>query len=146
MIEIIFLILSSILGMVFMSIPKMTPTPTPTPSKPVKRVRFNLSHAQTNHITSELMRQKAELSRNNFPGNVPPRNFLGKSFPEKSALVRAPPSGPPQTNRRSPGGTPERRGEARERHDALRDVQAERGRYHGLHGSLGPLPCRVSDR
>ena len=48
----------------------MTPTPTPKPIiKPKKRVRFNLSHAQTNHITSELMRRKAELSRNNSPGN-----------------------------------------------------------------------------
>jgi|TARA_Y100000992_G_scaffold299228_1_gene265690 hypothetical protein len=50
-----------------------TPNPTPTPTiKPKKRVRFKepiMSHAQTNHVTSELMRQKAELSRNNFPGN-----------------------------------------------------------------------------
>ncbi len=68
MIEIILLILSAIFGMVFMSTPKMTPTPTPT-TKPKKRVRFNLSHAQTNHVTSELMRRKAELSRNNSPGN-----------------------------------------------------------------------------
>ncbi|OUX67228.1 MAG: hypothetical protein CBD38_03325 [bacterium TMED178] len=69
MIEIILLILSSVLGIFFMSIPKMTPTPTPTPFKPIKRVRFNLSHAQTNHVTSELMRRKAEMSRNNYPGN-----------------------------------------------------------------------------
>ena len=70
MIEIILLILSAIFGMIFMTTPKMTPTPTPKPIiKPKKRVRFNLSHAQTNHITSELMRRKAELSRNNSPGN-----------------------------------------------------------------------------
>jgi hypothetical protein len=68
MIEIILLILSAIFGMVFMSTPKMTPTPTPV-IKPKKRVRFNLSHAQTNHVKSELMRRKAELSRNNSPGN-----------------------------------------------------------------------------
>ena len=68
MIEIILLILSAIVGVVLMSTPKIKPTPTPTP-KPKKRVRFNLSHAQTNHVTSELMRQKAELSRNNNPGN-----------------------------------------------------------------------------
>ena len=68
MIEIILLILSAIFGIVFMSTPKMTPTPTPV-IKPKKRVRFNLSHAQTNHVTSELMRRKAELSRNNSPGN-----------------------------------------------------------------------------
>ena len=70
MIEIILLILSAIVGMIIMGTPKPTPTPTPKPAiKPKKRVRFNLSHAQTNHITFELMRQKAELSRNNFPGN-----------------------------------------------------------------------------
>ena len=68
MIEIILLIISAIVGVVLMSTPKITPTPTPT-IKPKKRVRFNLSHAQTNHVTSELMRQKAELSRNNSPGN-----------------------------------------------------------------------------
>jgi len=68
MIEIILLIISAIVGVVLMSTPKIKPTPTPTP-KPKKRVRFNLSHAQTNHATSELMRQKAELSRNNNPGN-----------------------------------------------------------------------------
>ena len=28
-----------------------------------------MSYSQTNHVTSELMRQKAELSRNNSPGN-----------------------------------------------------------------------------
>lgn len=70
MIEIILLIISAIVGVVLMSVPKIEPTPTPIPTvKPKKRVRFNLSHAQTNHATSELMRQKAELSRNNFPGN-----------------------------------------------------------------------------
>jgi hypothetical protein len=74
MIEIILLILSTILGMFFMKTPNMTPTPTPKPiiksiNKPKKRVRFNLSHAQTNHITSELLRRKAEESRNNIPGN-----------------------------------------------------------------------------
>jgi hypothetical protein len=68
MIEIILLILSAIFGMMFMVTPTITPTPTPA-TKPKKRVRFNLSHAQTNHITSELMRRKAELSRNNSPGN-----------------------------------------------------------------------------
>jgi hypothetical protein len=68
MIEIILLIISAIVGVVLMSVPKIEPTPIPT-VKPKKRVRFNLSHAQTNHATSELMRQKAELSRNNFPGN-----------------------------------------------------------------------------
>lgn len=74
MIEIILLILSTILGLFFMKTPNMTPTPTPKPiikliNKPKKRVRFNLSHAQTNHITSELLRRKAEESRNNIPGN-----------------------------------------------------------------------------
>ena len=68
MIEIILLIISAIVGVVLMSVPKIEPTPTPT-IKPKKRVRFNLSHAQTNHATSEMMRQKAELSRNNSPGN-----------------------------------------------------------------------------
>ena len=67
MIEIIIVFVFLILGFFTMSkTPDITPTPTP---KPRKRVRFNLSHAQTNHVTSELMRQKAELSRNNFPGN-----------------------------------------------------------------------------
>tara|TARA_A100001015_G_scaffold291268_1_gene365223 strand:+ start:2226 stop:2501 length:276 start_codon:yes stop_codon:yes gene_type:complete len=75
MIEIILLIISILFGTVFITSPKKKPTPTPIPTvKPKKRVRFNLSHAQTshaqtNHVTSELMRQKAELSRNNFPGN-----------------------------------------------------------------------------
>ena len=70
MIEIILLILSAIFGMMFIATPKITPTPTPKPVvKPKKRVRFNLSHAQTNHVTSELMRRKAEMSRNNNPGN-----------------------------------------------------------------------------
>jgi hypothetical protein len=70
MIEIILLIISAIVGFSLMSGPKIEPTPTPTPMiKPKKRVRFNLSHAQTNHVKSELMRQKAELSRNNNPGN-----------------------------------------------------------------------------
>ena len=70
MIEIILLIISILFGTVFITSPKKKPTPTPIPTvKPKKRVRFNLSHAQTNHMTSELMRQKAELSRNNFPGN-----------------------------------------------------------------------------
>ena len=71
MIEIILLIISAIVGVVLMSTPKIIPTPTPT-IKPKKRVRFKepiMSYAQTNHVTSELMRQKAELSRNNFPGN-----------------------------------------------------------------------------
>ena len=70
MIEIILLIISILFGTVFITSPKKKPTPTPIPTvKPKKRVRFNLSHAQTSHMTSELMRQKAELSRNNFPGN-----------------------------------------------------------------------------
>lgn len=70
MIEIILLIISILFGTVFITSPKQKPTLTPIPTvKPKKRVRFNLSHAQTNHATSELMRQKAELSRNNFPGN-----------------------------------------------------------------------------
>ena len=71
MIEIILLIISAIVGVVLMSVPKIEPTPTPT-IKPKKRVRFKepiMSYAQTNHVTSELMRQKAELSRNNNPGN-----------------------------------------------------------------------------
>ena len=71
MIEIILLIISILFGTVFITSPKITPTPTPI-VKPRKRVRFKepiMSHAQTNHVTSELMRQKAELSRNNFPGN-----------------------------------------------------------------------------
>lgn len=58
--------------MFFMKTPNMTPTPKPINkliNKPKKRVRFNLSHAQTNHITSELLRRKAEESRNNIPGN-----------------------------------------------------------------------------
>jgi len=70
MILLILLIISAIVGAFLISIPKIEPTPTPTPTiKPRKRVRFNLSHAQTNHVTSEMMRQKAELSRNNHPGN-----------------------------------------------------------------------------
>jgi|TARA_B100001175_G_scaffold235309_1_gene201682 hypothetical protein len=73
MIEIILLIISAIIGVVLVSIPKINPTPTPTPTiKPKKRVRFKepiMSYSQTNHVTSELMRQKAELSRNNSPGN-----------------------------------------------------------------------------
>lgn len=70
MIEIILLIISVIVGFSLIPSPKIEPTPTPTPTvKPRKRVRFNLSHAQTNHVKSELMRQKAELSRNNNPGN-----------------------------------------------------------------------------
>ena len=71
MIEIILLIISAIIGVVLVSIPKINPTPTPT-IKPKKRVRFKepiMSYSQTNHVTSELMRQKAELSRNNSPGN-----------------------------------------------------------------------------
>ena len=67
MIEIIIVLVTLVLGyFTIMKTPTITPTPTP---KVEKRVRFNLSHAQTNHATSELMRQKAELSRNNFPGN-----------------------------------------------------------------------------
>lgn len=70
MILLILLIISAIVGAFLISIPKIEPTPTPTPTiKPRRRVRFNLSHAQTNHATSEMMRQKAELSRNNHPGN-----------------------------------------------------------------------------
>ena len=67
MIEIILVLVTLVLVyFTIMKTPTITPTPTP---KVEKRVRFNLSHAQTNHVTSELMRQKAELSRNNFPGN-----------------------------------------------------------------------------
>lgn len=73
MIEIILLIISILFGTFFITSPKKKPTPTPIPTvKPKKRVRFKepiMSHAQTNHVTSELMRQKAELSRNNSPGN-----------------------------------------------------------------------------
>lgn len=70
MIEIIIVFIVLILG--FFTItktPNITPTPTP---KPKKRVRFQepiISHSMTNHATSELMRRKAELSRNNNPGN-----------------------------------------------------------------------------
>ena len=72
MIEIIITLIVLILG--FFTItqtPSITPTPTPK-SKPRKRVRFKepiMSHAMTNHATSELMRRQAELSRNNSPGN-----------------------------------------------------------------------------
>jgi len=70
MIEIILFIISAIVA--FFTIagtPVMTPTPSP---KPVKRVRFKepiMSHSMTNHATAEIMRRKAELSRNNHPGN-----------------------------------------------------------------------------
>lgn len=69
MIGIILLLASTIL-LIIMSINSVTtPTPTPKPILKNKKVEMVMSHAMTNHITSELMRQKAELSRNNYPGN-----------------------------------------------------------------------------
>jgi len=69
MIEIIIVFIVLILGFFTMTkTPYITPTPTPKP----KRVRFKeptISHAMTNHATSEIMRRQAELSRNNNPGN-----------------------------------------------------------------------------
>lgn len=56
----IFLIISSI---------KRVPTSTPSSILKNKEVELTMSHAMTNQVTSELMRQKAELSRNNYPGN-----------------------------------------------------------------------------
>ena len=56
----IFLIITSI---------KRVPTSTPRPILKNKEVEITMSHAMTNQVTSELMRQKAELSRNNYPGN-----------------------------------------------------------------------------
>ena len=68
MIEIIIVFIVLALGFFTMTKkPYMTPTPTPA-----KRVRFQepiMSHAMTNHGTVEIMRRKAELSRNNNPGN-----------------------------------------------------------------------------
>jgi len=70
MIEIIIAFITFILGFfTIIKIPSMTPTPTPNIRK---RVRFQepiMSHAMTNRATSEIMRRKAELSRNNNPGN-----------------------------------------------------------------------------
>ena len=68
MIEIILLIITAIVA--FFTIVE-TPVMTPTPH-PKKRVRFKepiMSHSMTNHATAEIMRRKAELSRNNHPGN-----------------------------------------------------------------------------
>lgn len=64
----IILLIASTIYLIIMST-KRVPTSTPRPILKNKKIEMTMSHAMTNHITAELLRQKAEISRNNYPGN-----------------------------------------------------------------------------
>lgn len=70
MIGIILFVVSTIFFMTVLQ--KKVPISTPRPILKNKEVELTMSHAMTNQITSELMRQKAELSRNNHTGSEMP--------------------------------------------------------------------------